>query len=229
MGRAVKRGEQGILIYAPIRFKQPELELREGPKVRDDYPSGVRGFRTAYVFDVEQTQGRPLPEMSQTRGDPDNHLEALRKFAAGRGIDIRHDPAIAPALGMSTGGRVLLQPGLEKAEEFATLVHELAHELLHHDERAQSLTRLQRETQAEAVSYVVCRSIGLDTNRAAADYIQLYDGDTDRLMESLAAIRRASDPMLRHMMESREPEKHPQAIDAQQRDAQPAQEVAWER
>jgi len=46
-----------------------------------------------------------------------------------------------------------------------------------------------RETEAEAVAFVVSHAIGLDTGSAASDYIQLYSGDKDTLIASLEAIR----------------------------------------
>src|SRR5262249_30632858 len=147
---------------------------------RDDTGSLVTGFRTAYVFDVSQTDGKPLPEFSKTTGDPQGYTDKLKEIATGRGIAVEYDAAIAPAMGMSSGGRVRLMPNLRKAEEFSVLVHELAHEMLHHgkDER---LPKVVRETQAEAVAFVVSRSIGLETNSAAADYIALYNGDKKTL------------------------------------------------
>lgn len=63
-----------------------------------------------------------------------------------------------------------------------------AHERLHHgDERPSSKT--VRETEAEAVAFVVCRAIGLDTNSAASDYIQMYDGKPDTLAASLDRVQ----------------------------------------
>jgi hypothetical protein len=57
------------------------------------------------------------------------------------------------------------------AEEFATLAHELAHEMLHRTERRAQTTKRLRETEAEAVSFVVCSGIGLETGSAAQDYV----------------------------------------------------------
>jgi hypothetical protein len=71
------------------------------------------------------------------------------------------------------------------------LVHEYAHELLHHsDDRPASRDR--RELEAEAVAFVVGNTIGLNVTDAARDYIHLYRGDSTALAESLGRIQRAA-------------------------------------
>ena len=67
-------------------------------------------------------------------------------------------------------------------------MHELAHAMLHSgaDDKA---SRVLRETEAEAVAFVVCEAAGLETGSASSDYIRLYRGDRKMLMESLERIR----------------------------------------
>ncbi|MDZ4852613.1 MAG: hypothetical protein SGI77_25265 [Pirellulaceae bacterium] len=72
---------------------------------------------------------------------------------------------------------------------FSTMVHELTHELLHWGDRRELTTKVVRETEAEAVAYVVCRSCGLECSTRASDYIQLWSGDDKILMQSLELIR----------------------------------------
>jgi len=60
--------------------------------------------------------------------------------------------------------------GQSPAEEFATLAHELAHEMMHRDERRNSTSKRSRETEAEAVAFVVCHATGLETGSASRDY-----------------------------------------------------------
>jgi hypothetical protein len=97
---------------------------------------------------------------------------------------------------MSRGGKITLLPGQSPAEEFSTLAHELAHELLHRGDRRSTTSRRIRETEAEATAFVVCHAIGLETGSAASDYIQLWNGDAQLLTESLAYIRQAASQML---------------------------------
>ena len=83
-------------------------------------------------------------------------------------------------------------PGQSKAEEFSTLVHELAHEMLHKSERRTLTTKTVRETEAEAVAFAVCNALGLETGTASSDYIQLYHGNAKLLQESLEVVQRTS-------------------------------------
>ena len=117
---------------------------------------------------------------------------ALKDAIRSRGIVLEYTSDIYPAPGCSTGGRIQVLPFMPAAAEFAVLVHEFAHELLHRGQRRTQTNKTVRETEAEAVSFVVCRAIGLDTNTAASDYIQLYQGDKDTLAESLAFIQQTA-------------------------------------
>ena len=101
----------------------------------------------------------------------------MRAFAKRCGIEVEYgNRELGSADGVSFGGRILLRDDLAPAVEFAVLVHEIAHELLHRGERRAAVSKTARETEAEAVAFVVSRAIGLDTNTAAADYIKLYSG-----------------------------------------------------
>jgi len=103
-------------------------------------------------------------------GDPGENLERLAAFLRGRGIELGYKKNIEPTLGISYGGCIALLPGQSKAEEFSTLVHETAHELLHKAERRTATTKTVRETEAEVVAFVVGKAVGLVTGSASADY-----------------------------------------------------------
>lgn len=191
LGRSVRKGEKGIMILAPVVVKK-RVETEEG----EDERTRVFGFRSAYVFDQSQTEGEALPEFARVQGDPKDYTERLKRLIEESGIVLEYDPSLAPAHGVSSGGRIQLLPGLEPAETFSVLVHELAHERLHRGDRRSQTTTTVRETEAEAVAFVVCNSIGLDTNTAAADYIQLYNGDRQTLAESLSFIQSTATAIL---------------------------------
>lgn len=193
LGRCVMRGEKGIVIVAP-------LPLRRGEPVEGADDNVFLAFKAAYVFDVSQTDGEPLPELSATRGDPAGYTGLLKAEIAGRGISLRYVEFTDGADGASAGGTILLRTGLAPAEEFSVLVHELAHELLHHGARRGETPRKVRELEAEAVAFVVSESIGLDTNTACADYIYLYQGNVQTLTESLGAIQQVASTILEALM-----------------------------
>jgi hypothetical protein len=114
------------------------------------------------------------------------------KFVESRGIALDYSETIAPAKGLSHGGKITLLCGMQPAEEFSTLAHEIGHEMLHRGERRTLTTKQVRETEAEAVAFVVCQAIGLETGGAAADYIQLWHGDANLLRESLEAVQQTA-------------------------------------
>ena len=149
----------------------------------------LSGFRVVHVFDVSQTDGQELQEFATVSGDPREKLARLEQVVASQGITLIYDTIPGGALGVSEGGRITVLPTLPKAETFSVLVHELAHELLHRGDRRSDTTRTVRETEAEAVSYVVCRAAGLACSTKSADYIQLYSGDKNLLLQSLELIR----------------------------------------
>jgi hypothetical protein len=169
----------------------------------------VFGFRAAHVFDVTQTDGEPLPEFAAVTGDPRCYTERLKQFVAGRNIALEYDARISPARGMSSGGKITLLPELRPAEHFAVLAHEVAHELLHRGDRRQQTTHTVRETEAEAVAFVVSSAIGLDTNTSFSDYIQLHAGDKATLAESLAVIQQTASEILQSIMPERKVEANP--------------------
>jgi hypothetical protein len=195
------------MILAPVVVKNKNA-VRGLEPVKFDELFRLAGFRTTFVFDISQTQGRPLPEFAKTTGDPKEYGDKLKALVGKQGITVEYDSKIAPGLGMSGGGRIWLMPGMSKAEEFSVLAHELAHELIHHVKGTQSLPKVVRETQAEAVAFVACRAAGLDTNNAASDYIALYQGDKKTLAESLSVIQETSAKILNDLLPERLASSH---------------------
>jgi len=192
LGRRVKKGEKGIRILAPIVGIKRKKDEEAEKDVTKQNTRILVGFRNAYVFDVEQTDGAELPAMREISGDVGANHDRLISFIEEQGIELVFTENIAPALGTSYGGRIAILPGQSKAEEFSTLVHELGHELLHKAERRTTTTKVVKETEAEAIAFVVGKAVGLQTGSASADYIQLYHGNASLLIESLEVIQLAS-------------------------------------
>jgi len=124
----------------------------------------------------------------------------LKAFVTGRGIRLSYSEDLNGADGASSGGAIRIRSGLAPAEEFAVVAHELAHELLHHGQDRAQTPRHVQEVEAEAVAFIVSEAIGLDTNSACADYIQLYQGSVETLTESLESIQLASSLILSELM-----------------------------
>jgi antirestriction protein ArdC len=192
-GRQVKRGEKGIMVIAPQFQKRTENEKEATEK---DEIRSVASYRAVYVWDIDQTEGKDLPEIGSMTGDPGLYLCQLEDFVRGIGIDLRYSGDIAPARGMAEKGKITLLPGQSAAETFATLVHELAHSDMHFGERRTETTKRIRETEAESVAYVVSTAIGLDTGTSSSDYIGLYGGDSKLLIESLEYVRTTASRIL---------------------------------
>jgi len=192
--RHVRKGEHGIAIMAPIVYRS-----KTGPEENDEEQAEdetVRTFKTVHVFDISQTDGKPLPEFARVDGDPGIYAERLKEYISTRGIEVEYNEAMGSTDGMSSGGLIRLKRGLSAAEEFSVLVHETAHEMLHKDRDNMPKDKKVRETEAEAVAFVVCHGVGLDVSSASSDYIQLYNGDKKTLLQSLERIQRTAAEIL---------------------------------
>lgn len=197
LGRAVRKGEKGILIIAPMVLRVQNTDEPDAPQAPDAERaqkvtrSRLR-FRAAYVFDISQTDGEPLPAPARVGGDPGPALDRLEAAVVASGITLETSDTLIGVEGYSAGGRIVLRHGQESAERFSTLVHEWAHELLHQSDRENRPPKTVRETEAEAVAYIVGHAVGLDLGTASADYIRLYQGTSETLSASLDRIQKTA-------------------------------------
>jgi len=215
LGRSVNAGAKGIRILAPIVGVRRKKDKEAEKDITKQNERVLLGFRNAYVFDISQTNGVDLPTMHEVSGDPGQNIDRLAAFLKGKGIQLVYNEKIAPALGMSYGGRIAILPGQSKAEEFSTLVHEAAHEMLHKAERRTATTKTVRELEAEAVAFVVGKAVGLVSGTASADYIQLYQGNASLLAESLEVIQQTASIILAALEPPLEVEDSAPATDVQ--------------
>ena len=191
LGRQVKQGEKGIQILAPIVYRRSRAD---NGKAEETHEQAV-AFKAAHVFDVSQTDGNELPEPVKVVGDPSLYLGRLRQFVQSQGIKLEYAD-LHQVEGFAETGRIVLRQGLEPAEEFSTMVHELSHSLLHQRDREKQPTRMVRETEAEATAYIVCEAIGLETRTASSDYIAAYKGQKDTLAKSLQRIQQTASEII---------------------------------
>lgn len=194
--RWVKKGEKGIGILAPLVGRKRDSLDADQDDAEAAEERKLYGFRVVYVFDVSQTEGQELPALGEVSGDPGEKLLRLQALIQTKGIELRFVESLLGALGMSEGGRISVLSSLGPAEMFSTLVHELAHELLHRGDRRKETTKVVRETEAEAVAYVVCRASGLKVSTQSSDYIQLWHGDVSVLMQSLELVREVASDII---------------------------------
>ena len=196
MGRHVRKGEKGIGILAPITYCKKEEDRL------DDHPDAIlHGFKMVHVFDISQTEGEDLPQLAVLQGDAGQLLPRLEGMIREDGIALINAELPQGTKGVSLKGEILVAESLPSAERFAVLVHELAHERMHGIVPDAPLSRTVRETEAEAVAYVVCRAFGFDCSTRSSDYIQLYQGDQDTLSQSLHRIQRTATKIIQSLAE----------------------------
>ncbi len=192
LGRFVKKGETGIGILAPLmmRGKKKDDKANEGEEPENRQARNLKGFKVVHIFDISQTEGQDVPQFDMTvEGDPGESLSRLEEIVQAKNIELAYSEHLSGAYGVSEGGKITILSNLSKAESFAVLAHELAHELLHRGDRRSQTTKSMREVEAEAVSYIVCRAVGIPSSTRSSDYIQLWNGDLKVLSQSLELIR----------------------------------------
>ncbi len=193
MGRHVRKGERGIMIFAPRPWKHTDTD----DNGNDTERQGV-SFRPVYVFDVSQTDGDPLPEVEvpDVETASDSLLASLERVAVQRGIAVTYTELEPGYYGLSKGGTIEIATGHATGQQAKTLAHELAHEAMHKQNRPSGLTRTIAELEAESVAYVVCSHFSLDVEVRASRYIALWDGNAKALRESLERIASTARDMI---------------------------------
>ena len=189
-GYQVRKGEHGIAIYAPMLFTK-----RRDTDDTDDSAARRLGYRVAYIFDIAQVDaiaGTDTAAVTATPADTGahRHLEALKAFLVGHNVELEYQPLARGLLGYTDGRRITCGAGQASHVEFATLAHETTHVLLHFPaDRTTRPDLTTRETEAEAVTYLLCAQLGIAGTKASVEYIQSYRGTPDTLDASLERIR----------------------------------------
>jgi antirestriction protein ArdC len=190
LGRYVKKGEKGIIILAPIIAKPQQDNKEEADKTRR-----LAGFTTAHVFDVSQTEGKPLPEpeiceLAENKPELYRRLLSVVPFPVTEGEDL--DGANGY---LTNNGRIYILSSLTDTHKAKTLVHEWAHGLLH---QARDISRRQAELEAESVAFSVCSALGLDTSSYSFGYLASWAEEDAMAMlkDSAARIQKTADAIL---------------------------------
>ena len=196
--RTVNKGEKGIAILAPILAKyavqrkstQEDAEVISS-ETENLYVNRCIGFRVVYVFDISQTEGKPLPEepnWHDTGKDPIIEA-ALKTFAQRKGIRVEEAVYLFGADGLSKGGLIKILPEAGTR----TLVHELAHELLHWKYPDLKLPAKIEEIVADSTAYVVANYFHLTQDQIASpNYLALKNASSEDILSCMNRIRSAS-------------------------------------
>ena len=219
-GRQVQKGEQGIRILAPTPYKKQMEVDRVDPVTRQPIlnPDGstakelkevmVPAFKVVNVFDVSQTDGRPIPTIGvdELTGNVSNYemfFEALKRACP---VPIGFEDISSGAKGYyhTVDQRIALQEGMSEVQTVKTLIHEMAHQKLHSIDPKElppeepRLTRNAKEVEAESVAYTVAQHYGIETSDYSFAYIAGWSQgkDTPELKASLDRIRKAADEMI---------------------------------
>ena len=224
--RHVKRGEHGITIIAPTPFKKKIEEQKldpdtkapildaEGKAVMEEREVGIPMFRPVKVFDVSQTDGKPLPELaSPLSGNVQNYeafMEALRRSAP--------VPLSVEAMAANMDGffspdqqRIAIRAGMSEVQTVSAAVHEIAHSKLHNYAQVQEEAvragdkeppkkkdRNTEEVEAESISYAVCQYYGIQTGENSFGYIANWSQGKElpELRASLETINKAAGELI---------------------------------
>ena len=233
--RNVMKGEKGIRIIAPAPVKtKKEVEkldpmtqkpLRDvtGKTLTDEIEIQIPRFRVVSVFDVSQTDGKPLPQLASTlTGDVkqyDVFMEALKRSSP---VPISFEAMPASTDGYFSQGRqkIAIREDMSEIQTVSAAIHEIAHAKLHNLEPNPALeqgdagkvpeklkNRRTEEVEAESVSFAVCAYYGIATDENSFGYIAAWSKDKDlpELKASLETISKTSagliDDIDRHFAE----------------------------
>ena len=221
--RHVKKGEHGITIIAPTPYKKKIEEMKrdpdthalildaDGKAVMEEKEIEIPMFRPVKVFDVSQTDGKPLPELASSLSGTVPHyeafLEAVRRSAS---VPIEFEAMAANTDGYFSPDRqrIAIREGMSEVQTVSATVHEVAHSKLHDRQKIQETSaagdnasdqpkpkdRNTEEVEAESISYAVCQYFGIQTGENSFGYIASWSKDKDlkELRASLETINKTS-------------------------------------
>ncbi|WP_435113931.1 ArdC-like ssDNA-binding domain-containing protein [Nocardiopsis synnemataformans] len=204
--RHVRRGERGIRILAPVRYRvTEESDTTETDETGARYQ--VRGFTVETVFDVSQTDGEPLPDPVnvvpvELRGTaPEDLWNQVAAMVTTRGYTLeRGDCGDAYGYVDYHTRTVRVRDTVDSAQALKTLTHELAHILCDHHTRT-GLTRQRREVEAESVACLVSAVMGLDTLAYSVPYVAGWAENTDAAHTSAEQVMAVADQITAHLIE----------------------------
>lgn len=227
-GRTVRKGEHGIKILAPCKFKVTVESDENGTLENSGNDEKTKvmeylRFKITHVFDVSQTEGKELPSIGvdELTGDVRDYRSMYKALVRTCPVAIVMEEIEGGAKGYynDTDKRIAILAGMSEMQTIKTIIHEMAHQKMHAEENADPehpVDRRTKEVEAESVAYTVCQHLGLDTSDYSFGYIAGWSStrDTKELKASLERIRSASDELITEIdknldhFRKRELEKH---------------------
>ena len=213
--RHVKKGEKAIKILAPVLLVMREEKEKLDPVTRlpvlgeDGMPivehteRQLARFKVTNVFDVKQTDGKPLPTLVQDlTGNVEQYEAFMDALRAVSPLPIVMEQMPDDADGACYyGDRIAIREGMSEIQTVSAVIHEITHAKLHDieslrlmDEAATPKDRRTQEVEAESVSYAVCQYFNIETGANSFGYVADWS-ETRELKElnaSLDAIRKAA-------------------------------------
>ena len=218
--RHVLRGEKGISILAPTPYKikvekeklDPVTKLplldADGNTITEEKEVQIPMFRPVKVFDVSQTDGKPLPERVQSpvaelTGNVEHYeafMEALRRISP---VPIEIKPLSNDLDGFFSPSKqsITLRDGMSEVQTVCAAVHEIAHSKLHDyakQPNSQPKDSSTEEIEAESIAYTVCAYFGIETSANSFGYVATWSKDKDlkAFKDSLGTIRKTSSELI---------------------------------
>ncbi|MEE0364491.1 MAG: DUF4316 domain-containing protein [Oscillospiraceae bacterium] len=218
--RHVLRGEKGISILAPTPYKikvekeklDPDTKLplldADGNTITEEKEVQIPMFRPVKVFDVSQTDGKPLPERVQSpvaelTGNVEHYeafMEALRRISP---VPIEMKPLSNDLDGFFSPSKqsITLRDGMSEVQTVCAAVHEIAHSKLHDYAKlpnSQPKDSNTEEIEAESIAYTVCAYFGIETSANSFGYVATWSKDKDlkAFKDSLDTIRKTSSELI---------------------------------
>ncbi|HII15950.1 MAG TPA: ImmA/IrrE family metallo-endopeptidase [Nanoarchaeota archaeon] len=175
MGRNIIRGSKAIRILAPAKSK----------KIKDDKEEEtITYFHPVSVFDISQTEGKDLPDIEiEAEGQTEGILENLLQFCQMQGFTVNFEDLRENLHGYTANNSIAINKNKSNNTQINALLHEIAHALLH---KNSSLSKEQKEIQAEATAYVIAKRFKIETK--SFNYLALYDANQEKIMENLKVI-----------------------------------------
>lgn len=201
-GRQVRKGEKGIKIIAPCKYK---VELEEKDDDGNQKVAEYTGFKVATVFDYAQTEGPELPTIgvSELSGDVGDYRKLFKALTEICPVPIYAEDIQGGAKGYYSDAerKIVVKTGMSQLQTIKTLIHEIAHEKLHakeHLDNEHPVDRRTKEVEAESISYTICQHYGLDSSDYSFSYVAGWSSgkDVKELKASLERIRSAADEMI---------------------------------